>query len=433
MKDVITQRELEAQPRCRRWLPRAGRQPAAKTVVMIQCVGSRDSRAALLSRVCCTEAVKNALKIKQLFPRHECLRPLPRHPNVRVQGELLHESAAERRRLYTLRRGQQTLGFRNGKRLEVNVYDQTLGMPLSIPADLVVLSTGIHPDEDNKKIAQFLKIPLNGDGFFLEAHMKLRPVDFATDGVFLWVWRILPRGSRKASSRPRQPRRAPHPCFRGRLELEGNISFVVDENCDGCAYCVDTCPYKAITLLEYKWQGSIKKTVEVNESICKGCGCCLATCPKKGIYVDSSWNRSRRRSMLLWEWSDGRHFRPLIIAFAATGAPTPGPTWPGCRASSTRHIRIVRVMCSGMVHPNLVIDALTKGADGVLICGCHPGDCHYQEGNHKTEKRADAIRLMLADFGLEEEVSPGMGIRGRRAEVRQGGGGLHRASAEAGR
>jgi F420-non-reducing hydrogenase iron-sulfur subunit len=64
---------------------------------------------------------------------------------------------------------------------------------------------------------------------------------------------------------------------------------------------------------------------------------------------------------------------------------------------------MIRVMCSGMVHPNLVIEALTKGADGVLMCGCHPGDCHYQDGNLKAEKRADALRLMLADFGLEEE------------------------------
>ena len=66
------------------------------------------------------------------------------------------------------------------------------------------------------------------------------------------------------------------------------------------------------------------------------------------------------------------------------------------------NVRIIRVMCSGMVHPNLVIDALTKGADGVIMCGCHPGDCHYQEGNLKAEKRADAIKLMLQDFGIEE-------------------------------
>jgi len=67
------------------------------------------------------------------------------------------------------------------------------------------------------------------------------------------------------------------------------------------------------------------------------------------------------------------------------------------------NIRIVRVMCSGMIHPNLVIEALTAGADGVLVCGCHPGDCHYQDGNLKAEKRAEAIRLMLTDFGIEEE------------------------------
>ena len=66
-------------------------------------------------------------------------------------------------------------------------------------------------------------------------------------------------------------------------------------------------------------------------------------------------------------------------------------------------IRMIRVMCSGMVHPNLVTEALTKWADGVLMCGCHPGDCHYQDGNMKAEKRAEALRLMLADFGLEEE------------------------------
>src|SRR4030043_2075182 len=85
--------------------------------------------------------------------------------------------------------------------------------------------------------------------------------------------------------------------------------------------------------------------------------------------------------------------------FAYAGASLSG----GSRLQYPPNIRIVRVMCSGMVHPNLVINALTKGADGVLICGCHPGDCHYIEGNLKAEKRADAIRLMLEDFGIEPE------------------------------
>lgn len=97
-------------------------------------------------------------------------------------------------------------------------------------------------------------------------------------------------------------------------------------------------------------------------------------------------------------------FEPLIIGFCCNWCSYAGADLAGTsRIQYPPNIRIIRVMCSGMVHPNLVMDAFTKGADGVLICGCHPGDCHYQEGNLKAEKRAEAIELMLQDFGLEEE------------------------------
>jgi F420-non-reducing hydrogenase iron-sulfur subunit len=98
------------------------------------------------------------------------------------------------------------------------------------------------------------------------------------------------------------------------------------------------------------------------------------------------------------------NFEPLIIAFCCNWCSYAGADLAGVsRIQYPPNIRIIRVMCSGMVHPNLVIDALTKGADGVLMCGCHPGDCHYLEGNLKAEARADAINLMLQDFGIEEE------------------------------
>jgi len=97
-------------------------------------------------------------------------------------------------------------------------------------------------------------------------------------------------------------------------------------------------------------------------------------------------------------------FEPLIVGFCCNWCSYAGADLAGVsRLQYPPNIRIIRVMCSSMVHPNLVIDALTKGADGVLICGCHPGDCHYEDGNLKTEKRADAIFLMLEDFGLEAE------------------------------
>ena len=97
-------------------------------------------------------------------------------------------------------------------------------------------------------------------------------------------------------------------------------------------------------------------------------------------------------------------FEPLIITFCCNWCSYAGADLAGTsRIQYPPNIRIIRVMCSGMVHPNLIVEALTKGADGVLVSGCHPGDCHYREGNLRAEARAEAVTLMLQDFGLEEE------------------------------
>jgi heterodisulfide reductase subunit A-like polyferredoxin len=257
-----------------------------QTIVMIQCVGSRDDDRPYCSRLCCTEAIKNALKIKELSPATSVY---VLYRDIRTYGfrESYYTKARQKGVVFIrFDKGKKPEVSKNGKGLEVDVYDQTLGVPVSIPADLVVLSTGIVPNEDSKTIAQFLKIPLNKDGFFLEAHMKLRPVDFATDGVFLAGLAHFPKRIEESIIQAQAAAaRAATVLSKDGIELEGIISQVVDENCDGCAYCVDTCPYKAITLLEYMKEGAVKKTVEANESVCKGCGCCMATCPKKGIFV----------------------------------------------------------------------------------------------------------------------------------------------------
>jgi heterodisulfide reductase subunit A len=131
-----------------------------------------------------------------------------------------------------------------------------------------------------------LKVPLNRDQFFLEAHMKLRPLDFATDGVFLCGLAHSPKElSESISQAEGTAARAATVLSKAEIELEATISEVVDANCDGCAYCIDPCPYDALILLEYMWEGAIKKTVERNASACKGCGVCQATCPKQGIFV----------------------------------------------------------------------------------------------------------------------------------------------------
>ncbi len=283
---VMTQRELEERLSDSGGKILSGRNGGPATVVMIQCVGSRDEERPYCSRLCCQEAVKNALKIKELSPKTHVY---VMYRDVRTYGFREHYYTKARQEGVRFIRYEETrkpeLSGDDGG-LSVRVHEQILGMELSIPADLVVLSSGMVPREGNKEIAQLLKVPLNRDGFFLEAHMKLRPVDFATDGVFLCGMAHSPKTAEESIIQAgAASAKAGALLSQDRIELEANISQVIDENCDGCAYCVEPCPYHAVTLIEYMWQGAVKKTVEVNESLCKGCGTCMATCPKKGIFV----------------------------------------------------------------------------------------------------------------------------------------------------
>jgi len=281
---VMTQRELEQRLASGDIFLAKGRQP--KTIVMVQCVGSRDKDRPYCSRVCCAEAIKNALRIKSLSPQTNVY---VLYRDIRTYGfKEGYYTKARQQGVIFVRYGDDSKPdvSRNGAGLQVVVRDATLDMPMLIRADLVVLSAGIHPHAENKLIAQLLKVPLNSDGFFLEAHMKLRPVDFMTDGVFVCGLAHSPKTIDESILQAQAAAaRAAAILTRDELELEANVSQVVDGSCDGCAYCVDTCPFKAITLLEYMWQGAVKKVVEANETTCKGCGCCEATCPKNGIYV----------------------------------------------------------------------------------------------------------------------------------------------------
>jgi heterodisulfide reductase subunit A len=282
---VITQLELEKRlTKSGEWASVKNRMP--KNIVMIQCVGSRDEERPYCSRICCSEAVKNALRIKELSPETN-IYVLFR--DIRTYGfrESYYTKARQQNVVfmrYDEDRKPEVSKNRNG--LQVEVFDQTLKMPIEISADLVVLSAGIVADEGNETIAKFLKVPLNKEGFFLEAHMKLRPVDFATDGVYLCGLAHSAKAVEESIMQAQaSASRAATILSQDSIELEANISQVIDESCDGCAYCVEPCPYQAITLIEYMREGSIKKTVEVDETACKGCGCCMATCPKKGILV----------------------------------------------------------------------------------------------------------------------------------------------------
>jgi len=259
------------------------------TVVMIQCVGSRDKERPYCSRICCSMAVKNALRFKANKPDANVY---VLYRDIRTYGfnEARYRDAREKGVIF-LRFNDDAkpeVAQGNGK-LNITINDPILNQKLSIPADLLVLSAGTVADKTaNEELAQKLKVPLTADKFFLEAHMKLRPVDFATDGVFVCGLAHSPKnvdesiiqGCGAAS-------RSATILAKDKIELDAIVSQVIDENCDGCAYCVDPCPYHALALIEYARDGGAKKTIDRDLALCKGCGVCQATCPKAGIVIDN--------------------------------------------------------------------------------------------------------------------------------------------------
>ncbi len=257
-----------------------------KSVVMIQCVGSREEERPYCSRICCQQAIKNAIALKNIRPETDVYIL---YRDIRTYGFLEeHYRRAREKGVRFLRYEENQkpeVSVKNGS-LRVSCVDPILNAPVRIDSDLVVLAPAIVPNEGVDEVAQLFKIPLNQDKFFLEAHMKLRPVDFATDGVFMCGLAHCPKSVEESITQANAAAaRAATILSKDEIELEATISEVVDENCDGCAYCIDPCPYNALTLIEYLRKGDIKKTVERDGALCKGCGVCQATCPKKGIFI----------------------------------------------------------------------------------------------------------------------------------------------------
>ncbi len=258
----------------------------AKCVAFIQCVGSRNAERPYCSRTCCSETVKLALQIRERYPDTH-VYVLYREMRTYGFREAFYTKARQLGVAFVRYADDQppTVAGQNGKLL-ITVRDETLGEMIQLPVDRVVLAAATVPSEGNKDLAQLLKVPLGEDKFFLEAHRKLRPIDFATDGIFLCGNAHSPLDVEEVISQALgAAARAATILSRDKIDLEPTISHVVLENCDGCAYCVDPCPFKAITLVEYEVGGEVKKRVEINEAICKGCGTCMATCPKKAVFV----------------------------------------------------------------------------------------------------------------------------------------------------
>ena len=264
---IITQRELE-EKLVNNQLPITNYQ----SVVMIQCVGSRSEEHDYCSRVCCSHAIKNALKIKELNPETNVY---VLYRDVRTYGllERYYREARDKGVIFIrYDEKQKPEVSKNEGLLQVTLPDFILNEDIILKPDLLVLSTGIVPN--NEGLARTLKLPLTPDGFFLEAHAKIRPVDFSVQGIFLCGLAHSPRAIRESIIQAQAAAiKVVELLSKEKLEAKAEIPEIKEKWCSGCGLCVEVCQYNAREL------DKEKRVSNILEAICQGCGACAAVCP----------------------------------------------------------------------------------------------------------------------------------------------------------
>ena len=261
-------------------------------VVMIQCVGSRNEEHPYCSRVCCSNALKNSVRLKEINPE-AAVYVLYR--DIRSYGfreDTLYRKARKLGVIFIRfdKEDEPEVSVNKGE-ISVDVEDLTLHRKITFHPDRLVLSTGMVP-ADNMELSQKLKVPLNADGFYSEAHLKLRPVDFSADGIFLCGTAHSPRFLEESILQAKATAsRAGTILSREYLETKGNVARVTSRFCAGCQLCIEVCPYDAIDFDEEK------KIVTVNEILCQGCGACAAICPS-GTSQQNSFTKKQIMSMI---------------------------------------------------------------------------------------------------------------------------------------
>ncbi len=288
-KNVITQLELEKKLKSKdnSWLDNI------KRITTILCTNSRQKEGiTYCSNICCGIGIKNISILKELKPD---LDIVVLYRDIQMAKKEFEEYYRERRKdamflRYSLDKIPQITKNKGKEDFKVKLFDTNLQSDLEFDTDLIILSTPMVPADNLKELAKMLKVPLDKNGFFLEAHVKLRPLDFATDGIFLCGCAQWPKNIQDSISQANGAAgRASRFLSAGQITTSGLIAEVNPEICIGCGKCEPVCPYNAIELIEatkeFEDVTIIIKKSYINSALCKGCGTCAATCPIGAIAV----------------------------------------------------------------------------------------------------------------------------------------------------
>lgn len=369
-----------------------------ETVAFVQCVGSRSEKAGkpYCSNVCCMNTIKDALLIKEHWPETQIY---VFYVDIRAFGKGFED-------LYRRARKEGVI-FIRGLPAEIVEDKQTRDLWLigentlqkklyRIRVGMVILSVGLEPRKETDLIQRLLTLSRSKDGFFMEAHPKLRPVDAATGGIFFAGCAESPKDIKDSVTQASAAAaRAGILMAKGKVTVEALTPIWIPEKCQACGLCVKVCPYNAIKL------DKERKKIEIIEAACAGCGTCGAECPFGALVMRHFTDEQIIAQIDAATEVDADK---KIIAFCCNWCSYAGADFAGVsRIQYPENVRIIRTMCSGRVAPKFVERAFARGAAAVLVSGCHLGDCHYINANYQTKKRVERLWKKMEKAGLNKE------------------------------
>lgn len=386
-----------------------------KSIAFIQCVGSRSpgnpKANPYCSNICCMNTIKDTLMLKEHYPHME-LKVF--YIDIRAFGKGFED-------LYHRSKGK---GVRYIRGLPGDVQEDPESNDLVLfventstdrlekhHVEMVVLSQGLVPSEDMVKIQEMLSLQKTSDGFYLEAHPKLQPVDSASKGIFFAGTAEGPKDIKDAVTQASAAAaRAARVMSPGKIRVEAITSRVDSNQCTSCGICAKVCPYNAIMVDKKSKQPAV-----VIEAACAGCGTCAAECPFDAIEMNHFTDAQILAQVHAIVEKDPQE---KVVCFACNWCSYAGADFAGVsRLKYPPTVRLIRTMCSGRVDEKFIWEAFKSGAPAVLVSGCHFGDCHYIDANHWTKKRVEKIWKKMEKWGLRKErlqlewISAAEGIR----------------------
>ncbi|MCK4894467.1 MAG: hydrogenase iron-sulfur subunit, partial [Calditrichia bacterium] len=375
-------------------------QERPKRIGFIQCVGSRSENRGnpYCSNICCMNTIKDTLLLNDHYPDTECK---VFYIDIRAFGkgfEDMFKRSKEAGVQYIRGIPGDVWEDTETKNLYLAVEDTTSGKVEVHELDMVVLSVGLEPRQDMKKLQQLLTLSSTSDGFLMESHPKLKPVDAPTRGIYFAGCAEAPKDVKESVTQASAAAaRASIILNAGKVQIEAITALVNTDMCNYCGLCAKVCPYNAITPADRK----LGIYPEVIQAACAGCGTCAAECPTDAI---SMRHFTDFQLMAQIDSILEKDHMQKIVAFACNWCSYAGGDLCGTsRLQYPTNVRLIRTMCSGRVDEKFVIHAFKQGAPLVLVSGCHFADCHYINAVTWTQKRVEKLWNKLERLGIRPE------------------------------